>query len=290
MIRSMSNILKLLCIGLLFSFTLKSDKPAYRLFTGKGKQASFTQMVKMASKADIVLFGELHNNPINHWLQLELTRALHAQKGAQLVLAAEMFEADNQKVLTDYIQGTINDSAFKAGCRLWPNYKTDYKPLVEFAKEHKLSFVAANIPRKYASMVYKKGVASLDTIPETEKAWIVPLPFEYDSSLACYADIFKMAGGHGGQNLPKSQAIKDATMAYFILKNFEKGKTVLHYNGSYHSNNYQSIYWYLKRKNPELRIVTIASSSQDDLKKLSSDNKGLADFIIITPENMTTTH
>lgn len=288
--RKFANLLMWISVFFLFSFTLKSDKPAYRLFDAKGKKASFEQMLRAAGKADIVLFGELHNNPINHWLQLELTEGLHKIKGSKLVLAAEMFEADNQQALSDYVAGRINDSAFKANCRFWPNYKTDYKPLVEFARSNQLTFVAANIPRKYATLVYKKGTAALDTLSDAEKAWMAPLPFAYDSTLACYAEIFKMAGGHGGQNLPKSQAIKDATMAHFILKNFENGKTVLHYNGSYHSNRYQSIYWYLKQQNPNLKIVTIASTQQTDLKKLSAEEKGLADFIIVTPENMTTTH
>jgi uncharacterized iron-regulated protein len=288
--KTLSKSLWLMAITFLFSFTLKSDKPAYRMFNAKGKNATFNQLVKQAAKADIVLFGELHNNPINHWLQLELTEALHKTKGNNLILAAEMFEADNQQALSDYLAGRISDSAFKASCRLWPNYKTDYKPMVEFAKSNQLHFVAANIPRKYASLVYKKGTDALDTLSDSEKAWIAPLPFDYDSTLACYADIFKMAGGHGGQNLPKSQAIKDATMAHFILRNFEQGKTVLHFNGSYHSNNFQSIYWYLKKQNPTLKIVTIASTSQTDLKKMSAENKGLADFIIVTPENMTSTH
>ncbi len=280
----------LIFLFILCSFSLVSDKPAYKLVNSKGKKATFSQLVKQAANADIILFGEHHNNPINHWLQLELTQALYAKKGKDLILSAEMFEADNQEVLNRFLKGEIGDSAFKADCRLWPNYKTDYKPLVEFAKTKGLNFVAANIPRRYASMVYKKGIAALDTLDEIQKSWIVPLPFAYDSSLKCYADIFAMAGGHGGQNLPMSQAIKDATMAHFMLKNFEKGKQIIHFNGTYHSNNYQSIYWYLKRQNPNLKIVTIAATSQADLKKLAKEDKGLADFIIITPENMTTTH
>ena len=59
---------------------------------------------------------------------------------------------------------------------------------------------------------------------------------------------------HGNQNLPKAQAIKDATMAHFILENWEKGKTFIHYNGSYHSDNFEGIVWYLKQENPNLYI------------------------------------
>ena len=87
-----------------------------------------------------------------------------------------------------------------------------------------------------------------------------------------------------------SQAIKDATMAHFIMQNYVAGKQIIHYNGTYHSNNYQSIYWYLKQANPDLKIVTIAAVQQTDLKKLEKENKGLADFIIATPPNLTKTH
>lgn len=247
-------------------------------------------MLAKAKNADIVLFGEMHDNPIDHWLQLELTQDLFKLKGKQLVLSAEMFEADNQAVLNQYLKGEITAKYFDSACRLWPNYKTDYKPLVNFAKDNGLNFVAANIPRKYASMVYKKGPQALDSLPTEEKAYIAPLPFLYDSTLSCYADIFKMTGGHGGQNLPMSQAIKDATMAHFILQNYTAGKQIIHYNGTYHSNNYQSIYWYLKQANPNLKIVTIAAVEQSNLKKLDKENKGLADFIIATPPNLTKTH
>lgn len=267
-----------------------AQKPAYLLYNEKGKKTTYQKMLKTALKADIVLFGELHNNPIDHWLQLELTQDLYKAHGNNLALGAEMFEADNQAALSDYLRGGIDEKTFEKEARLWPNYKTDYKPLVELAKTNKLAFIATNIPRKYASLVYKKGIEALDTLSAEEKKWMTPLPFTYDSTLACYAEIFKMAGGHGGQNLPKSQAIKDATMAYFILQNWQQGKHFIHYNGSYHSNNFQSIYWYLKQQNPDLSIVTIGSTEQNNPSKWDKENNHMADFIIVTPERLTKTH
>jgi len=112
---------------------------------------------------------------------------------------------------------------------------------------------------------------------------------KYDANLQCYKDIYESAGGHGGENLPKSQAIKDATMAYFILKNWTKGKVVLHYNGSYHSNHHQGIEWYLKQENPNLKVFTIGSTEQMATDSLAKESIGLADFIICTPESMTKT-
>jgi len=45
---------------------------AYTIFTSKGDKVDFNQLVEKTNLNDIVLFGELHDNPIAHWLQLEL--------------------------------------------------------------------------------------------------------------------------------------------------------------------------------------------------------------------------
>ena len=97
-------------------------------------------------------------------------------------------------------------------------------------------------------------------------------------------------GMHSNDNLPKAQAIKDATMAHFIYKNLSPDRMLLHYNGTYHSDNYEGIVWYLKQKSENLSIVTIATVQQSDIDSLSEDFKDLADFILCIPENMTTTY
>ncbi|HEX8517439.1 MAG TPA: ChaN family lipoprotein [Bacteroidia bacterium] len=269
---------------LLISF--KGDKKAYSLYDGIGKEASYEKLLAEALKADIILFGELHNNPICHWLEQELTRDLFAAKKTDLILSAEMFEADDQVAINEYLEGIVSDKTLRDEVKLWSNYTNDYKPLLDFAKSNHLPFVAANIPRRYASLVYSKGLEKLDSLDAQAKQWICPLPMAYDPTLKCYKDIYESAGGHGGENLPKSQAVKDATMAYFILKNYSRGKTVLHYNGSYHSNYHQGIEWYLKKENPGLKIMTIGSTEQDNIDTLSKTSVGLADFIICSPASM----
>ena len=99
-----------------------------------------------------------------------------------------------------------------------------------------------------------------------------------------------MIPGHGGSTLAKAQAIKDATMAYSILENYKQDYLFIHYNGSYHSNNFEGIVWYLKKDKPELNIKTITTVSQEDLNKLLEESKGLADFIIVVDDDMTTTY
>ncbi|MFA5556515.1 MAG: ChaN family lipoprotein [Flavobacteriaceae bacterium] len=281
---------KILC-GLLVWVTVfgfSQDKKAYQLFDAKGKKTTYKKLLKASEKSQLVLFGEYHDNPISHWLQLSLTKDLYQTKS--LILGAEMIERDNQKQLNKYLSGEINQKAFDTLARLWNNYKTDYKPLVDFAKENQLKFIATNIPRRYASMVYRGGFKALDTLSATQKDWIAPLPIKYDGSLPQYQKMLEMAQGHGGDNLLKAQAVKDATMSYSIMQNLDPNSVFVHYHGSYHSDFYEGIYWYVKQERPEMKIVTIATVSQKDLSKLEKEHLKKADFILVVDEDMTKTY
>ncbi len=288
--------MKILTLLLIFStfFALSlfaQKKPAYRLYSAKGKKVSYKKMINQLDKADIILFGESHNNPIAHWLQLEVTQDLNQSN--ELIIGAEMFERDNQAALTQYMTDEIDRKALDSLVRLWNNYKTDYEPIVEFAKKNYISVIATNIPRKYARIVFKEGLEALEELPAEEKKWIAPLPIAFDIELPGYKNMLTMMGGdaaHSSLNFPKAQAIKDATMAYSILEHFQSGKTFLHLNGSYHSDNYEGILWYLQQAKPNLKYKTITTVSQKDIGNLSKEHIGKADFIICVPENMTTTY
>ncbi|HNQ82422.1 MAG TPA: ChaN family lipoprotein [Bacteroidales bacterium] len=278
-------------LGVLFMLTvaMKSDKPAYIIFDVKGKQADYKDLLKSAADADIVFFGEMHDSPICHWLQYELTNDLFKEVNEDLILGAEMFETDNQLILDEYLAGKIKEKNFEDEAKLWDNYKTDYKPLVKYALDKKLRFIATNVPRRYASLVNKSGFEGLDSLTTEANAYLPPLPITYDPELEGYKSMMEMmegAGGHASPNLPKAQALKDATMAHFILKNIKKGDIFLHFNGTYHSNNFEGIVWYIKKERPDLKIITIASVEQDSPEELTEENSGLADFTICIPSTM----
>ena len=284
----MNKILLILALQLFAISAFSQSGTAFKIYNSKGKKVSYKKMLKSLAKKDIVLFGELHNNAIAHWLQYEVTTDLHQRR--QLILGAEMVEADNQKPLSDYLNGNIDNKGLDTLARLWSNYKTDYAPLVDFAKEKKLPFIATNIPRRYANMVYKKGFAILDSLSAEEKSWMAPLPMAFDSELPTYKNILEMMGEHGTPELVQAQATKDATMAHFILKNYKKGHLFIHYNGAYHSDYYEGILWYLKRERKNINYATITTVSQKNVKKLLKENRGKADFIICVDEDMTTTY
>lgn len=265
------------------------DLKAYQLYDKEGETIEFSEMLSALSEADVVLFGELHNNPICHWLQYEVTFGLYAMD-SNMVLGAEMFEADNQLLLNQYLLDSIDHKALDTLARLWPNYDTDYKGLVDFAKAKQLPFIATNIPRIYARQVYKQGLESLDTLSDSIKAWMVPLPMPYDGELPGYKALLEMMGGHGGENFPKAQAIKDATMAHFIVVNLREDGIFIHYNGDYHSKDFEGISWYLNEYAEDLKILTISTQIQDQVSPLDSANAGHADFTLVVDGQVTTSY
>ena len=278
----------LLIVSLSFS-SIGQDLSPYSIFNSDGKKVKAKKMLKSLLKSDVGFYGELHNNSIAHWLELKLLQELDQQ--TDVSIGAEMFESDNQKALNAYLSDKINQSQLDSMARLWPNYNTDYKPLVDYAKLNNLPFIATNIPRKYASKVYREGgFEALNNLDTLEKNWIAPSPIAFDIELSQYKNMLTMMGDHGSVDMVKAQAIKDATMAHFIHLNLKENQLFYHLNGSYHSDFHQGILWYLKRLNPNLIIKTITTVEQDQLKSMHKDHLNKADFIIVVDSEMTKTY
>lgn len=284
-----NKILAFLLTVSLSSSLIGQNLIPYSIFNSNGKKVKAKKMLKSLLKSDVVFFGELHNNSIAHFLQLKLLQEIDEQ--TDVSIGAEMFESDNQEALNAYLSSEINQSQLDSMARLWPNYNTDYKPLVDYAKSNNLPFIATNIPRKYASKVYKEGgFDALNSLDNSEKKWIAPSPIAFDIELSQYKNMLTMMGDHGSVDLVKAQAIKDATMAHFIHLNLKENQMFYHINGSYHSDFHQGILWYLKRLNPNLTVKTITTVEQDQLKSMHKDHLNKADFIIVVDSDMTKTY
>lgn len=277
---------------ILFVSTINAQVQPFKIFNSNGKEVSFKKMSKSLQKADVVLFGELHNNTIAHYLQVKVAKNLHTNKSKKLVIGAEMFERDQAEILENYLNGKLEEKQFEKEMRLWNNYKTDYKPLLNFAKENNINYVATNIPRRYASIVFKKGVEALDTLSAQEKLRMAPLPFPYDKNLPGYVKMLKMFDDsmHANQNFPKSQAIKDATMAHFLLQESKPNSLFLHLNGAYHSDNFEGIVWYVNQYNPTKKVQTISVVEQENVAKIEKENLKKAHFIIVVDKDMPHTY
>ncbi|MDE6527455.1 MAG: ChaN family lipoprotein [Muribaculaceae bacterium] len=278
-----------------FAAAAGNTPEAYRLFDNSGREVTFDQMTDSLSRADVVFIGENHNCPISHWMELEITRAMHNIHGRALTLGEEMMEADNQLLLDEYLTRKIDYDRFEAEARLWDNYQTDYYPVVFYAKDNGIPFVATNIPRRYASVVKNKGLEALDSLSDEARRYIAPLPipflFDKEKSNEAFGMMQALGGRTSGdmERLAQAQAVKDATMAWFISRNIGDGRFI-HINGSYHSDNRDGIIPYLLRYRPGTRVATVTSVRQERIDALDPENMGRADFYIAVPEDFPTSY
>ena len=276
-----------LALGFSLSFSSLAQTLAFKIFDKEGKEVSFEEMANDASEQSLVFFGELHNNTMAHWLQLRLLKAMHASH-EKMVLAGEFFERDDQLNIDEWFAGRITERNFEAEAKLWNNYKTDYKPLMLFAKSKNIPFVASNIPRKYASLVSREGLTGLESLSPEAKRYFAPLPVVVDKELPGYKGMADLMHG-SPMNMDfmiEAQAIKDATMAASLFNYLSQGLPILHVNGSYHSNNFEGIVWYIRQEFPDLPLLTINTVEQENVLTLEEKHFGTADYIIVTPTDV----
>jgi len=269
------------------SFAQDSMSTHYKIYDARTKQVvTIDKIVTDMVNADVLFFGEEHNDSAGHYLENKIFRALHAAYGDKIVLSMEMFETDNQTTLNDYLQGFIDEARLTRDARLWSNYK-DYRPMIEYAKQNKIPVIAANPPRRYVNLVSRRGVRSLDSLSKDAKKFLPPLP--YDTLSGRYREKFVeiMKGGPGGNNpnVYYSQSLWDAGMSYSIYKYLKgnKHKKVFHCVGSFHTEEKLGTAAQLQMRNKKLKILNIASFSDasfnnPDWGKFSYRG----DYIIIT--------
>jgi uncharacterized iron-regulated protein len=277
-------------VSFIFSFSIlaqDSMSAHYKIYDTRSKQlVTIDKIVADMAGADVLFFGEEHNDSAGHYLENKIFRALHEQYGEKMVLSMEMFEADGQVGLNEYLNGFINEDRFARDVRLWSNYR-DYRPMIEYAKQNKIPVIAANPPRRYVNLVSRRGMRSLDSLSKDAKKFLPPLP--YDTLAGRYREKFVeiMKGGPGGDNpnVYYSQSLWDAGMGYSIyryLKN-NKHKKVFHCVGGFHTEEKLGTAAQLQMRNKKLKILNIASFSDasfnnPDWEKFSSRG----DYLIIT--------
>src|SRR5918993_4549141 len=281
----------------LFLFALQN--PAYvpeRVFdTRQGAFVDFEMMLAGISEVDVVFVGEMHDDPNTHLLEAAILDGLQRRKRSPVV-SMEMFERDAQPMLDAYLVGRISEEEMLKGARPWPRYATDYRPLVERAKEARWPVIAANVPRSIAQKVAKGGKEAIGQLTEAERANTAR---DLECPLDPYFDRFAQSmSGHPAPNQSAdetkamaeryywSQCVKDETMAEAIAAavNRNTGGPVVHYNGAFHSDFGLGTAERVRRRLPGKRTVVISMLPVDDLDKLAPAGEDLkrADYLVYT--------
>ena len=268
----------LLIIGFVFilSATDVIAQRQYSIYNSKtGRKHTLESLaVELNEQYDIVVFGEIHDDSLIHALEIGLLENLVAVN-KKVSVSMEMFERDVQPVMTNYLNGKIQEQEFLDNSRPWDNYEDAYKPIIELAKANKLSVVAANVPRKYASLYSTGAIAAINSLPPAERPYIAKSIKVKDDAYQkeFYQQMLDNMGIEGADYTKMTynqqntlalyygaQVVKDETMAESIFDFFTKNKKnlIIHYNGDFHSRSRLGTVQKLLDRDKTLRIAVIA--------------------------------
>ncbi|PWQ97482.1 ChaN family lipoprotein [Leucothrix arctica] len=181
-----------------------------------------------------------------------------------MILSMEQFERDQQEILDLYLDNKIGERHLITKAPTWNNYKASYRPLVEYAKQHKMPVIAANAPGDIIRCIGKTGSKYLDKLPAKKRQLVAAEAFiDVDG----YSDKFFGVMGLTGHVKTTSrlyqsyqaQLARDNTMAESINQALKQSPNaqVIHLNGSFHSADHLGTVGALKRLNPAINVVVI---------------------------------
>ncbi|MEM9888092.1 MAG: ChaN family lipoprotein [Bacteroidota bacterium] len=278
-----------LAIAPFFPVLLFAQSVEYKIYSTESKQEiSLGDIAASVAEIDVLFFGEEHDDSLAHTLQAQLYAMLLEEYGT-VTLSMEMFETDGQLVLDEYFSGYITEDKMVNDTRAWKNYTTDYRPMVELAKNKEQSIIAANAPRRYVNLVSRKGLSELENLPKSSKEYLPQLPI-YTADRGYY-DRFQEAmggAGHGmSDNFFHAQCTWDATMAYRIYKHWKKNKKelIFHLNGRFHTDYQQGTITQLRRLNKKITIKNISCFSVANLAQIDWENYADQGSFLIVSED-----
>jgi uncharacterized iron-regulated protein len=283
------SFLFLCLIAMTFSTFGQANPEHYRIYDAKGNPATFAQIIETAGQNDVIFLGEMHDDSVGHALQFEIFKAAVEKYGSNrpITLSLEMFERDVQMVVNEYLADLITEKKFLDDSRPWGNYKTDYRPLVELAKEKKYSVIAANAPRRYVNMVSRGGREKLNSLSEEARSFLPPLPYAQASE--AYSKKFKALMGNapeaqmGINNILDSQSLWDAGMAYNISQKMVENGLIIHLNGAFHTENRLGTVEHLLKYKPQAKVLVVTLRYETDFKNFDKmKHTDLGDFVVLT--------
>jgi uncharacterized iron-regulated protein len=238
---------------------------------------------------DVVFLGETHIDDTTHRVELHVLEHLLARKQGKVVLAMEMFERDVQKVLDDYLQGRIDETAFLQQARPWGNYHTAYRPLVEAAKAAKIPVVAANFPGSLRRQLARGGKQAIEALPAEARA-LMPAEI-FPGSAAYWERVDRAVRGHMGgpsggtpeERLYEAQNMWDNSMGDNVAKAraAHPDSLVLHVAGGFHVAYRDGTVAQFVRRSPGCRFAVasiVPTLRQHDARP--ERDVAMADFLI----------
>ncbi len=252
-------------------------------------------MAQDLARADVVMFGEQHDDPGTHAMERVVLETVGRRRG-DVILALEMFERDVQSTLDGYLVGRLPEDSLMTDARPWPNYASDYRPLVEWARAEHWPVIAGNIPRALASAVAQHGLAVIDTLSGEPRQWVA-------TDISCPHDAyFERFAATMREHIPgddadardaaleryyQAQCIKDETMAESVVRaraGDQPAPLVIHVNGSFHSDAHLGTAARISRRLPDavVRVISAIPVADLDVITVTPEDAAEGDYLIYT--------
>lgn len=244
----------------------------YQLLSPDGTEISIEQLVLQHSDANVFMVGEFHAHPGVHLFQAKLMAYLAAQD-TPLALSMEQFTRADQAILSQYVAGEVGEITLTKKTKVWDNYKSDYRPLVEIAKEQSLPVIGANAPRDIVKCIGRQGPQYLSKLSTQQRALVAST---IDISDSPYRQ--KFLSNMRGMSLSEkrigqmfgAQMAWDATMAESIANHLTNNPNhrVFHIAGRFHIMNGLGTGAELKKLKPHVNIVNITATMAQEKSEI----------------------
>jgi len=232
------------------SYANQAEAPAYdgAAFTGmqvldaeSGAWLDEAALITALESEKLVFFGEQHETAPVQELELWLLQRL-TERHADVSLAMEHFQRDEQPVIDEYLAGRITSAQFEQTSQPWKNYARYWKPLVEHMKAKGRPVVALNVPKEALDGIYAAHPQKPLTV---FNGWGASLKYDgalqprplpaYDAAFKAY---FESSFDFNAHNMGMTYAdaldfftdlahIRDETMAFWTAKQLASGRVMV---------------------------------------------------------------
>lgn len=209
------------------------------------------------NKADVLLLGEVHDNPLHHQQQQKFLKARIAS-GAHPALMMEQLNADSQTALNQALAGSNRDEVVKNVNSLikFTDWEL-YSPLLTIAIDNKLPVIAANVSNQQLQPVVWRGYAAYDA-GELKRLAVEEV---WNDSRQNFL-LTNMGGAHCGKlkdelraGLTRGQRLRDALMADSAISSIGRGVVAI--VGSSHARRDIGLPLYFAARAPTARIFSV---------------------------------
>jgi uncharacterized iron-regulated protein len=238
----------------------------------RGEEVSDEDVLADLTGAGAIYVGEAHTIQRHHAVQLRLLQELFA-RGRPLVLCLEQLEARDQPAVDRYNRREIDFATLAQEinwAKKWGNY-ADYRPLCEFARDHRIPVRGLNAPADVIRAISRGG--GLAKLPAEQRAH---LPAEIFTDDPVYERLMNlelavhMAAMDPSRLRPmfEAQAARDETMAANVVaarqSPGEPARTAFVVVGAGHMRFGLGTAERARRRDPALveRLVLITESGQ----------------------------